>query len=115
MTDSEVSPLDVREYCKANGEAPFRRWLEGLAAPCLVRVRARLLRVEQGNLGDYKSLGDGVFELRMSFGPGIRVYFGFEGRTIVILLCGGDKHSQGRDILKAKNYWQDYLKGDRNG
>jgi putative addiction module killer protein len=115
MNGNEVSPLEIREYYKANGEAPFRAWLKGLAAPYMVRVRTRLLRIEQGNLGDYKSLGDGIFELRMDFGPGFRLYFGFAGRGIVLLLCGGDKRAQGRDILRAKNYWRDYLTGDRNG
>lgn len=115
MNSNEVFPLEIREYYKANGEVPFREWLRCLAAPYIVRVRTRLFRMERGNLGDYKSLGDGVFELRMDFGPGFRVYFGFDGRTIVLLLCGGDKRSQGRDILRAKSYWQDYLKGDHNG
>ena len=73
------------------------------------RILSRLLRVEQGNYGDYKALKDGVFELRFSFGSGYRVYFGEDGDTIVVLLCGGDKRTQSRDIAQAKAYWQEYL------
>lgn len=61
-----------------------------------------------GNFGDCKSLGDGVFEMRLHTGPGLRIYFGREERTIVLLLHGGDKSSQDRDIKRAKNYWKDY-------
>lgn len=64
-----------------------------------------------GNLGDCKSIGDGVFELRISFGPGYRVYFGQDGPKVVVLLCGGDKRSQKRDIAKAKLLWMEYLYG----
>jgi putative addiction module killer protein len=71
-------------------------------------VFARLDRVETGNLGDYKSVGDGVFELRLPFGPGYRIYFGEVGATIVLLLCGGDKSSQKKDVVKAKEYWNLY-------
>ena len=67
------------------------------------RIAARLLRMEDGNLGDYALVGDGVFELRLHFGPGYRLYFVFEGQTVIILLCGGDKDSQDRDIVQAKN------------
>ena len=61
-----------------------------------------------GNLGDYKPLGDGVYELRIKAGPGYRVYFGILGNSVILLLCGGDKGSQDRDILKAKEYWSRY-------
>lgn len=71
------------------------------------RIRKRLLRIENGNLGDYKSVGDGVFELRFFFSSGYRVYFGFDGETIVLLLCGGDKSSQAKDIKKAKDIWKE--------
>ena len=71
-------------------------------------IDARLARVRRGNFGDAKSVGDGVHELRIDFGPGYRVYFGREGSRIVILLCGGAKKSQQRDIATAKRYWKEY-------
>lgn len=107
--------MEIREYIAPSGKNPFRRWLDSLAGEYKARVQARLLRIELGNLGDFKSLGDGVNELRFDFGQGYRVYFGFDGRTIVILLCGGDKSSQRKDIAKAKEHWQDYLGEKKNG
>lgn len=71
-------------------------------------VRARLNRIELGNFGDCKSVGDGVFEFRISYGPGYRVYFGRVGEIIVVLLCGGDKGTQKHDIVNAKNFWKEY-------
>jgi putative addiction module killer protein len=107
----EMAPLKIREFVTASGENPFRKWLGSLAEAYKARIQARLLRVELGNLGDHKSLGDGVYELRMDFGPGFRAYYGMDGKIVVLLLCGGDKSSQKRDITKAKVYWQEYLKG----
>jgi len=71
-------------------------------------VRVRLNRLRLGNFGDCKFVGDGVHELRIAYGPGYRVYFGREGNFVVILLSGGDKGSQTRDITKAKEFWLDY-------
>lgn len=83
-------------------------WVRSLSRHHRARVFARLDRVETGNLGDCKPVGDGVFELRLQFGAGYRVYFGEVGRTIVLLLCGGDKSSQKKDVVKAKQYWHMY-------
>lgn len=68
------------------------------------------MRIANGNFGDCKSVKDGVCELRMAFGPGYRAYYAIDGKTIVLLLIGGDKRSQRADIVKAKRYWQDYQK-----
>lgn len=87
----------------------FREWLDNLRDRAAVaRINARLRRVNLGNFGDAHSVGDGVYELRMHYGPGYRVYFLREGETVVILLCGGDKDSQRRDIERAKQLAQDW-------
>ncbi|WP_089089858.1 type II toxin-antitoxin system RelE/ParE family toxin [Nodularia sp. NIES-3585] len=72
------------------------------------KIKERLKRVSLGNLGDYKSVGEGVFELRINYGSGYRVYFGQIGTTIVLLLLGGDKSSQEKDICQAQEYWAEY-------
>jgi putative addiction module killer protein len=72
------------------------------------RIRSRIDKVETGNFGDFRSVGNGVSELRFTFGAGFRVYYGLKGETIVILLIGGDKSSQEKDIEKAKEFWADY-------
>ncbi|QQR91041.1 MAG: type II toxin-antitoxin system RelE/ParE family toxin [Myxococcales bacterium] len=88
---------------------PFVEWLGALKDKrARAKIRARINRLELGNFGDCKSVGGGVSELRISFGPGYRVYFGRDGQTVVVLLCGGDKSSQARDIEKAKLYWKEY-------
>jgi putative addiction module killer protein len=72
-------------------------------------IRARLNRIRLGNFGDCKSVGAGVEELRVDFGPGYRIYYGRHGLVVVILLCGGDKSSQAKDIRTAQKYWKEYL------
>jgi putative addiction module killer protein len=78
------------------------------------RILARVSRLQQGNYGDCEPVGEGISELRMFFSPGYRVYFGENGDDIVILLCGGDKSSQDKDIQQAKIYWQEYLSNDED-
>ena len=105
----KVVEKDIRVYETIDGCAPFDDWLVALKdIEARAMVRARINRVRLGLLGDCKSVGDGVFELRIFYGPGYRVYFGQENDVTVILLCGGDKKSQGKDIEKAKRYWKDY-------
>jgi putative addiction module killer protein len=105
---------DLREYIAPGGKAPFSRWIESLNdVATRARIRARINRVRLANFGDCKPLGGGVFELRLAFGPGYRVYFGREGSELVVLLGGGDKSSQVRDIEKAKAAWSDYRSKDR--
>lgn len=92
-----------------DGKSHFTDWLMGLKdIRARAVVRARIERVRLGNLGDCKSVGEGVSELKISFGPGYRVYLGQDGPVIVVLLCGGDKSSQKRDIAKAKLLWTEY-------
>jgi putative addiction module killer protein len=100
---------DVRVYETLGGYVPFNDWLIKLKdREARAMIRARINRLRLGLFGDCKSVGDGVFELRIFYGPGYRVYFGQHNDVTVILLCGGDKQSQDKDIKKAKHYWKDY-------
>lgn len=106
----EPTQRDVLIYKTIDGKCPFEEWLNGLKDMTgRALIRKRINRVRLGNLGQNRSLGDGVWELKIDFGPGYRVYYGEDGPRIVVLICGGDKGSQGRDIAKAKEYWRDYL------
>jgi len=101
--------LIVREYLTVADRSPFNEWLQGLRdLKARARIRTRLDRLSLGNKGDYARVGDGVFELRFFFGPGYRVYYGLEDDTKVVLLGGGTKDTQQRDIRIAKVYWKDY-------
>ena len=107
--------LTVREYLTADGRSPFREWLVSLTVSVRARIQARVLRFETGNLGDHKSVGSGVWEARVMFGPGYRIYFGKDGRSIIVLLLGGDKGSQAKDISRAQGSWGEYLEAKRHG
>lgn len=99
----------VREPVDARGVSPWRRWVDSLDVRARARVRLRIWRVHHGNLGDHRSVGKGVWEPRLRFGSGYRVYFGLtEGGRVVLLLTGGDKNSQRRDIQRAHKLWQGY-------
>jgi putative addiction module killer protein len=104
----EIVPKKLIDYETSNGECPIREWLNELDVPIAARIEARLKRVSYGNLGDVRPVGEGVSELRMTFGSGYRIYFGQRGNEFVILLCGGDKGSQSGDIETAKGYWLDF-------
>lgn len=96
-------------YQNLSGREPFTDWLNSLRDPTTRRrILRRLRTLELGHYGDVKPLGNGINELRFFFGAGYRVYFGEDGDTLVILLCGGDKDSQSRDIQRANLYWQEY-------
>ncbi len=91
-----IGPRELRIYETPSGMCPFEDWLDGLRdAMSRARIRVRLDRIEQGNLGDCKSVGEGVMELRIDFGPGFRVYFAEDGPLIILLLIGGDKRLAG--------------------
>ena len=109
-----VQPRVLQIYRAPNGQTPFTEWLKSLQdRRTRKRIQSQIDRIESGNLGKPKPVGDGVFELRFQFGPGYRVYFGQVGNTIVLLLCGGDKSSQDRDIEQAKAYWQEYKESQK--
>ena len=107
--------LTIREYLTPDGRSPFRDWLDALDVSIRARIQARVLRFETGNLGDQKAVGGGVREARLAFGPGYRIYFGKEQRTVVLLLLGGDKASQRRDIRQAQRFWADYREVTHHG
>ena len=97
-------------FIAANGRKPFSDWLKTLTLNDRAMIRNRLDRVEKGNFGDMKSLGEGIYELRFHKSGGHRVYFGLDGKKIVLLLMGGDKSTQSKDITLAKRYWNEYKK-----
>jgi putative addiction module killer protein len=111
----ESVPREVRLYEDGKGKCPFDAWLQGLRdAKSRALVRERVARLTLGNFGDCKPVGDDVFELRVAFGPGFRIYYGLDGKRIVVLLCGGDKRSQTADIRAAKAHWKEYKRLTKN-
>ncbi|MBE9186935.1 type II toxin-antitoxin system RelE/ParE family toxin [Microcoleus sp. LEGE 07076] len=105
----EVQPKEIQRYTTPDGRVPFSEWLDSLRdLKAKFKIDGRLDRVGTGNLGDYRSVGEGVYELRINYGPGYRVYFGQVGTTIILLLIGGDKSTQEQDIRKTQKYWTDY-------
>lgn len=113
--DDAHKPKQIVFYQDSAGKEPVMLWLKRLRDPkTRRRILKRFFRVENGHYGDYKFIGDGVYELRFFFGAGYRVYFGEDGDTIVVLLAGGDKDSQPRDIENAQTYWQEYLLQSRS-
>ena len=104
-----MAQYQLHLYQTAGGKQPFTEWLEGLHdLQARARVKARIDRLALGNFGDHRALDGGVFELRIDWGPGYRVYFARVGKLILLLLCGGDKTTQQKDIEHAKAYLQDY-------
>ncbi len=100
--------LELRYYLASDGVSPFAEWFAGLEARAAAKVAVALARLEQGNRSNAKGVGEGVLEFRIDWGRGYRVYFGRDGDTLVILLTGGTKQRQQRDIDAAKATWTDY-------
>lgn len=114
MTIEGHSFMGVRKavFFRLSGslKEPAKEWLENFTdIQAKARIFARISRAEKGNFGDFRPVGEGVFEFRFHFGSGYRLYFGFDGDEIILLLIGGDKSTQRKDILKAINYWKSYL------
>ncbi len=107
-----VLKKDIKLLRLMGGKIPFLEWLDSLRNERVRQViQARIDRVALGNLGDFRTVGSSVVELRVHFGPGYRIYLGLEGDRVVILICGGDKSRQHEDIKKAQQYWKEYKKG----
>src|SRR5882672_10605590 len=102
--------VDIREYLDSKASSPFAQWFGGLDATAAAKVTTAVRRLELGNFSNAKGVGTGIFEYRIDFGPGYRVYFGKDGDTVVILLGGGTKKRQDRDIATAQARWDDYKK-----
>jgi putative addiction module killer protein len=106
--------IESRRYLTASGRDVFGGWLTGLKnTRTEAKILARIDRLSLGNFGDCKSLGGGLFELRIDWGPGYRVYYAMIGKACVLLLCGGDKSRQSADIRRAAEYLKDYRERTR--
>lgn len=105
--------IAIREYIDSGGRNPHARWFNRLDAQAAAKVATALVRLGMGNLSGVKGVGAGVFEHRIDFGPGYRIYFGKDGETLIILLGGGTKKRQRQDIETARSHWQDYKRRKR--
>ena len=105
----EAIPRKVETYVTGDGRDVVQEWLNGLADQwARVLIDKTVAKVRLGNLGQHKSVGEGVQEIVLDYGPGYRIYFGEHGATLVILLCGSKKKRQGEAINQAKRYWKDW-------
>ena len=106
--------IELLEYVTKDDVSPFGKWFDGIDVGAALRVRRALAKMELGNFGDSKAVGEGVSEYRLTYGPGYRLYYGRDGDAVVVLLIGGTKKRQSADIDRAKTYWADYKarKGD---
>jgi putative addiction module killer protein len=107
--------VDVKEYLAPDGRSPFRKWFDGLNAEAAAKVTTGITRMGMGNLSNVDSVGQGVHEYKISFGPGYRIYFGRDGDELIILLAGGTKKKQSRDIAEAQKLWADYKQREKRG
>ena len=110
-----MEELEILVYRTRSGKEPYWQWFEKLDPKSKNRVDARLASVRDGNYGVHQWLGQGVFEFKLDFGPGYRIYFSKEDRLVVLLLCSGDKSTQRRDIERAKDYLVDYKAMETQG
>ena len=105
--------IEVREYLDAEGNSPYAKWFDRLNATAAAKVATATHRMGQGNFSNVKGVGAGVYEYRIDFGPGYRIYFGKAGDSLVILLAGGTKKRQNLDVTTAKAHWRDYKRRKR--
>jgi len=104
-----IYAVEIRHYITRSGKDAFNDWLSELAdIRAQAKIAARINRLAAGNVGDCKSLGQGLYELRINWEPGYRVYYAIIGRACILVLCGGDKRTQPADIAKAHEYLTDY-------
>jgi len=100
--------FEILEYINEAEKNLFREWFLDLGARAAAKVTTAITRLENGNTSNVESVGSGVYEYKINYGPGYRIYFAYDGKTIIILLAGGTKKRQSRDIQSAKVRWTDY-------
>jgi putative addiction module killer protein len=110
MEDTSRPAIDVREYLRPDGSSPYAEWFDSLDSKAAAKVTVAKTRMSEGNLSNVKSVGGGVHECRIDFGPGYRIYFGRDGQKLLILLGGGTKKRQQDDIDNALELWNEYKK-----
>jgi putative addiction module killer protein len=110
-----MEAIETKVYQTNTGKRPFLEWLNKLDIATQSIVKTRIARIRKSNIGNHKKIkGADIWELRVDYGPGFRIYFGKQGSTVVVLLMGGTKGSQSRDITKAQQYWLEY-RSNKNG
>ena len=102
-----MQEFEIEILVRKNGRSPFHDWMSFLDIDCANRIIKRIYRIKQGNFGDYKSISSNLYELRLSFGAGYRVYFTIQNKKVIILVNGGDKSTQKKDIKKAQELLQE--------
>ena len=102
--------VEILEYLDWKGRSPYGAWFDCLSAPAAAKVAVAITRLARGNFSNVKGVGGGVYEYRVDFGPGLRIYLGKDGERLVILLAGGTKKRQQKDIEDARARWRDYKK-----
>jgi putative addiction module killer protein len=105
--------IKLLEYLDEDEASPFADWFESLEAVAAAKVTSALIKLEHGHFGNIKSVGKGLSEYRINYGPGYRIYLAKDGDKLIILLGGGSKKSQQKDIQYALDYWDDYKKRSR--
>jgi putative addiction module killer protein len=105
-----LRPVEILEYLDWNSRSPYAEWFENLSPHAAAKVAVAIARLAQGNFSSVKGVGSGVYECRVNFGPGFRIYLGKDGERLIILLAGGTKKRQQKDIEDAIARWQDYKK-----
>lgn len=107
--------IRIESFITSEGIEPFAKWFNTLNSIAAAKISTALYRMELGNYSNVKSLGEGIFEYKIDFGPGYRIYFGQDGENLVILVGGGSKKQQDKDIKIAKQYWQEYKLSKKRG
>jgi putative addiction module killer protein len=111
MNSSNLATYEIRYFILSNGKAPFVEWLKKLSPVTKAKITAKIDRLVCGNFSNCRSLGHGLYELKINFGPGYRIYYASAGKTVLLLLIGGDKNSQNQDIKKAITYLKAHKEG----